>query len=672
MGIRMVGRIIGLMLVAASAGALAAGAAVAAPGCTDSWTNPSGGAWDTGANWSAGHAPGPGGSACIMQPGAGASVGNESITVANLTIGPSSSLEIGNGGPVGGGFTVTGRVTNDGTISPSWGIGFSAGTLVNDGTFDMPFDSGLALYLSFGNVVNAGTFSAEDPTYLTLRNGGTFANTGTISAGPISGSLTISSHHPGAGTVELEPGGVVDMVSHTITVADDLDITGGSVCGAPLAISSGDGATGETLAFAGASGAGGCPAGVVADTFAVPAGPAVLSGTIPAGDTVTAGSGGESVGATLALSGDVVNDGTLELAGALLTGVPTATGMLTNRGRVVVPSGADAGDDIGLRNAGTLEIDGSLGVGPDLPDVPETPGWTNGARGTIIVGAGGSLGVSSSFSALDGTFTQEGTIDNAGTLDVDVPIVLDGGAICGDPLQATDPDGTSFDVTLTFTGSPAQGPGCPAGSASDQVVTFTTVSKLIGDIPSGWTVSLGGDTPGIDAVSTPGPLVNDGTLVPEYGVELDVAGAFVNRGSVSVPTSPDAWDVSRIAATKTVNDGTLTVIGKLAVANALRNQGMLSLASGTWLSVDGDFTQAPNGTLLEPTEAAGAARFLVSGPAFLAGTAELQGATDPPAGTQVPVLTDSGTSGTFTTVTGPFSLSYSPTGVTATSDGSSG
>src|SRR5579875_275052 len=102
-------------LLAIAAGAPSALAAAPST-CSDSWINGSGGAWDTGTNWSAGHAPTSSDNACISAAGTyTVVVGNETITVASLSLGGSGSnptLQIGNGGSSYPHFTVSGAITN--------------------------------------------------------------------------------------------------------------------------------------------------------------------------------------------------------------------------------------------------------------------------------------------------------------------------------------------------------------------------------------------------------------------------------------------------------------------------------------------------------------------------------------------------------------------------------
>src|ERR1700722_1865355 len=205
--------------VALSLGVIGVGSAHASGGCTDSWTNAAGGSWDTGTNWSTGSAPTSTDSVCISVAGTyTVVVGNETISVANLTVGGAGSaptLQIGNGG---GGFphiTVTGPPPPGagGTISDGWGGSFSAGTLTNAGTFLVP-STGFNSSYTFGNVSNTGSFTVDGVAAVSLSNGDTFDNAaGTISVAGTSTSLALTSPTAGDGTLELDSGGTVNIGS---------------------------------------------------------------------------------------------------------------------------------------------------------------------------------------------------------------------------------------------------------------------------------------------------------------------------------------------------------------------------------------------------------------------------------------------------------------------------
>src|SRR5581483_1884708 len=270
---RALGRFLTAGAVALSVGAIGVGSAHAIPGCTDSWTNTAGGSWDTGANWSTGAVPTSTRSVCITAAGTYTVViGNETITVANLTVGATGStptLQIGNGGSSFAHITVTGTAATaaGATISDGWGGTFSAGTLTNAGTFLVP-STGYSSSYTFGNVTNTGSFMVDGTASVSLSNGDTFDNAaGTISVAGTSTALALTSPTAGDGTLELDSGGTVNIGSgDSFTVGDVVALDGGSICGTPLTIGSGDGGTGGTLAFAAAPGTGpACGSGVATD-----------------------------------------------------------------------------------------------------------------------------------------------------------------------------------------------------------------------------------------------------------------------------------------------------------------------------------------------------------------------------------------------------------------------
>ena len=409
-------RVLAAGAVALGLGVIGVGSAHAAGGCTDTWMNASGGSWDTGANWSTGSAPTSTDSVCISVAGTyTVLVGNETISVANLTVGGAGStptLQIGNGGSNEPQITVTGTAATaaGGTISDGWGGAFSAGTLTNAGTFLVP-STGYNSSYTFGNVSNTGSFTVDAGAAVSLANGDTFDNAGgTLSVAGTSTGLAVTSPTAGDGTLELDSGGTVNIgTGDSFTVADVTAVHGGTICGTALTIGSQDGGTGGTLAFATTPGTGpACGTGVASDQVFITNTSSTLSGTIPTGYTVSAGDGGSSFNNTT-LSGNVVNDGTFEPGfGATIIGSGT-TNELTNKGTVLVPAtGYNTSLNATLLNTGTVTADGNL-----YASLATGQSWSNGTKGTdgtISVAATRILGLSSP-SGQSATFTQDATVD---------------------------------------------------------------------------------------------------------------------------------------------------------------------------------------------------------------------------------------------------------------------
>jgi hypothetical protein len=669
---RGIPRFLAVGAVALGLGFIGVGPAHASGGCTDSWMNASGGTWDTPANWSAG-IPTSTSSVCISAAGTyTVVVGNETISVANLTVGGTGStatLQIGNSGAGEPAFTVTGAVStaSTGTISDGWGGSFSAGSLMNAGTFLMP-TTGYASSFTFGPITNTGTFTSASTNTVSIGNGDLFDNaSGTIS---VTGGnlLALSSPSGTPATLELDSGGLVNVdASSHLTVADTTAVHGGSICGtsySSFTVGSGDGGTSGTLGFASTPGTGpSCGAGLTSDTIFIANTSSTLSGTIPAAYTVMAGDSGASFNTT-ALSGDVVNEGTFEPGfGATVTGSGT-TNELTNEGTLLIPSSAYVSTfDATLANTGTVTIDSPLNV-----SLSTGQAWTNGTKGTngtISVATGQTLALSSP-SGQSATFTQDGAISNSGTFTVADPIQINGGSICGDRLNLGAGDGTTAtSLSLTFAAKPTKGATCAKKVASHQLFIYNVTATINSNIPTGYTVGIGDGGSSFAHVSTPGALTNAGTLEPGFGATLTVNGTLTNSstGKVTVPAS--AY-VTVLDASGVTNSGAVTVDGSLNLGSPLTNNKTLTLGAGTQLNVTGSYTQGTKGSLVDPLSTKGHGVLDATGTATLAGSVKLTGKPALKAGMAVTFLEDSGTSGTFAKVTGPFTLVYGASGVTAT------
>jgi fibronectin-binding autotransporter adhesin len=673
LGMRGFPRVLVAGAVALGLGVVGVGSAHAAPTCTDSWTNASGGSWDTGTNWSTGSAPTSTDSVCITAAGTyTVLVGNETISVANLTVGAAGStptLQIGNGGSNEPHITVTGTAATvaGGTISDGWGGSFGAGTLTNAGTFLVP-STGYNSSYTFGNVTNSGSFTVNGGAAVSLSNGDTFDNAGgTISVGGTSTALALTSPTAGDGTLELDSGGTINIGSgDNFTVADVTAVHGGTICGTALTIGSQDGGTGGTLAFATTPGTGPpCGTGVATDQVFITNTSSTLSGTIPTGYTVIAGDGGSSFNNTT-LSGNVVNDGTFEPGfGATVIGSGT-TNELTNKGTVQVPaSGYNTNLNTTLVNTGTVNVGANI-----YASLATGQSWSNGTKGTdgtISVAATRVLELSSP-SEESATFTQDGTITNSGTFNVADPIQINGGTICGNPLNLGGGDGQPGTLTLAFATKLAKGAACAKKVVKGHVFIYNVTATINSNIPKGYTVAIGDGGSSYAHVSTPGSLTNAGALQPGFGATLTVNGTLTNSGTLTVPVN--GYNTV-VIATPLVNSGTITANGNLTVTGSITdNKALVIKASKTEtlpeVSVSGTYTQGAKGTLTDALSTTGHGLLNVGGTASLAGNVKLTGKPALKKGAQVEFLESGGDSGTFAKVTGPFTLTYNAANVTAT------
>ncbi|MFZ0665693.1 MAG: hypothetical protein WAM97_08050 [Acidimicrobiales bacterium] len=624
------------------------------------------------------------GSACGTGP-------TDQIAMANIPSAGNGTLEgsipaaytvtIGNGGSSCAVITISGPMTNSGTLEPQQCATLnSTAAITNSGTIEVP-NIGSGVTFDLTSFTNNGAFEINDTSTYTLpTSASTFANgsTGTLSIAATE-SLTVSS--PSGTTATVTQDGVINNAG-TLVVNDELSVGGGSICGTAPQVGSNGGTVG-TLHFAStvASGpvCGTGPTDQIAMANIPSAGNGTLSGNIPSKYTVVIGNTGSSC-AYITISGALTNSGTLEPG---LCATLIATGAITNKGTFAVQSGS-SGITV---NFASFTNDGSFDVNePVVYDLPKpTSTLVNASTGIINVATSESLTVSSP-SGKTATVTQDGTINNSGTLTIEDELAVNGGSICGTAPQVGVDDGAIG--TLAFATTVATGPACVSGP-TDQIAmaNITSNGTLTGTIPKGYTLSIGNGGSGYAHVAAT-TKKNLGTFVPEDGATVTFASKFKNKGTIDVPST--GYDTALIVGGNLTNDGTFEVDGVLSVSiksgdafindpvsgtkgnlqvgdaplditGPLDNEGLLSIAAGGSVDVSLTYTQATSG-LFEPQVASASSYGVlnVTGDATLAGTLEPTDAAGytPPVSTTWTVLNSAGLSGTFSTVSGAFSAQY--------------
>ena len=153
------------------AGVVAIAAPAGAVTC-DTWTNTSGGAWDTGTNWSALAPPSGTTPACITAAGSyTVTIGNETISAGALTVGGTGStptLTIGNSSSGSANVTFA-SVSNSGTIEPGLGATLTVpGAFTNSGTLDVPSSTFGGATLNLSALDNQGAFDVNQTSSFSL------------------------------------------------------------------------------------------------------------------------------------------------------------------------------------------------------------------------------------------------------------------------------------------------------------------------------------------------------------------------------------------------------------------------------------------------------------------------------------------------------------------------
>ena len=566
-------------------------------GCSgDTWTNSSGGSWDTNGNWSLNAPPGAGTAACITAPGSyTVTIGNEAINAGAVTLGGSGStptLAIGNSGSGEPAVTFA-SVTNTAgsTLTFNWGGTLAVtGAFTNAGTVDESLNTPGTF--SIGSFDNQGLFqTGNGSTYTLPSSSSTFLNdsTGTLDV-PSATSLTFSSPAGDTGTV-TQAGSVEN--SGSLTIEDDLSVQGGNICGTAPQVGVDGGSIG-TLHFAATVSAGSsCGTGVETDNIDIAnvSSNGTLSGNIPSAYTVVIGNGGSSV-ANISVSGALTNSGTLEPSdGSTLTG----TSNLTNVGTLEVPNTGFAGATFVLSNFtnnGSFDIDASSTY--TMPTSAST--FTNGSGGTVDVLTGTTFTVSSPsehWNLHPGRSHRRRRLERAYGLDA---VLVDGGSICGAPLEIGT-DGGSVG-SLAFAASVGSG-SCNAGSLKDNIdfANVSTNGTLSGNIPAAYTVEMGNGGSSEANITFIGAITNSGTLEPGWEGTFTDTSTLTNKGTLEVPASSFS---SIYDFTNLVNKGKFTVDApvtmNLPTTGAISNtHGTITVATAQSLAISS--TASPQGTV---------------------------------------------------------------------------
>ena len=622
------------------------------------------------------------GSAC------GTGVETDNIDIANLPSGgtlsgniPSAyTVVIGNGGSSCPSITISGALTNSGTLEPSdCTILTDTSNLTNAGTIEVPNTGYAGATFVLSNFTNNGSFDIDtSSTYTLPTSASTFTNGSSGTVDVLTGQ-TLTASSPSATTGTFIQDGVIDVAAaNAFTVEDAVVVNGGSICGAPLEIGQDGGAVGS-LTFASSVGSGSCNSGSLKDNidFANISSNGTLSGNIPAAYTVEMGNGGSNEPA-ITLLGAITNSGTFEPGWG---GTFTGTSTFTNKGTLEVPASSYASiyDFTNVVNKGKFVVDA-----PVTWNLPTTGVINNTSTGTISVAASQSLEVSSTASP-QGTVTQDGVIDNSGTLTVLAPVSISGGSICGNRLNVGADGGAN--QSLTFVGTVAPGPACGTGLASDQLFVANITGTVTGSVPAGYTVVIG-DGGSSYAHITSNATANAGVVEPEDGATLTFTGtSFTNTGTLEFPSNPYT-STSIVFSSNVTNSGkivasaggtfvlpagdTLTTSKKfkvggtgtvLHITGSVDNTKTLLIAAGDTVDVSGTYTQAPSTGSFKPGLASATSIGLlnVTGTASIAGTIKpkLSSGYTPTNGTTWVVLKSAGLGGTtFGLVLGPFSAQY--------------
>lgn len=619
------------------------------PTCTDNWTGPAGGNWNTPSNWDNG-VPSASSIACIPASG--------SVDLAASPANPIGALELSGSVVVPSAATITvdgpvyvlagGAVTISGadycTNSPRPASATVSGDLTNAGTVTLEHlgtCSGGPATLSVSGTLTNVAGGAVDATGCTCGSyflDGSLLNQGTVTVSE--GALfyqQASSTLDNAGALSVSAGTTLTLGAATSLIEDSGGAlaNSGTVTGAG-AITQGDGSTtgnavvmtGGSIDFSGT--------GTPAAYFLAPGASATMSGHIVAGVTMTIAAADYCTNsprdAVMTVTGDSSSAGTIELthAGncrggtAVLAAAPGST--LTSSGTLLLDgvSGSAGGlrlvaGDVVSTGSVYLEIGaaklegtgGSYAAGDFVNDGQMTvaAGTSFGvlAGGTFTNGDGaapGSAGIAVSGSGSSaGTFASAGSfVEGSGTTSGEP--LLAGGSLSytgGGASSVTIPPGEnaaftgslSAGQTLTIFGADYCAGGYPA--TLDALTGFTDA----GTIDLSYSPNCGGGKPSLVlpagdtlTIATGGLLESTGTSGAPFGVTgsvLEAAGGTIAVGAGTLGISNPG------TGARFETDGTLTTAAGSTLATGAGVQYVDtggSTDNGGSIVVQGQFVQA--------------------------------------------------------------------------------
>ncbi len=632
------------------------------PACTDSWKTAASGTWDTAADWSTGSVPGPSDVACITvagtytvtyQPsggtetvdalvlGSGVSGDHESLNLVgtcsdNVNLITKNSLNGTDSNLIAstGALTLTSTgCGNNSTLS----IGT---TLVNQGTLDVLGGAGGARTIT-GGLTNDGTVAIDaSTTYST----GTLDNAGALDLGDAD-ALTVATATP-ASTVTNDTGG--SIVSNGTNATGQLIVDGGNT------YNQGNGTTsGEPVLLAGpASGAGIALhyTGNGASTLVAEGGTGTLDGAIVHGQTLSI-NGTCSNNATYTVDQSETNAGTVHLTSSgcgnssALTVAATDTFTNSAGGNLDIDSAAGGARTI----TGNVTNDGT--VTDNASATFEDGTWDN--AGALDLGDADALTVATATPV--STFTNDtgGSIVSSGT-NATGQLVVDGGNAYNQG------NGTTSGEPVLLAG-PASGTGIAlhyTGTGASTIVAQGGTGTLDGPIVAGQTLTVNG-TCAINASYTVDQNeTNAGTVHLSSSACGNNSTLAVATGKTFTNQTAGVVDIDSAAGGARTVTGNVTNKGHVNVnANATystgawTNTGPLAIASAVTLSSPAAagvvFTNNTGGSIT----ATGSGELELGGAnAFNEGAGTLSGT--------VPVLLSGPTSGT----TGAVALHYTGTG----------
>jgi filamentous hemagglutinin len=533
-----------------------------ASGCENSWTNSKGGSWLTAENWSKKSVPTSSEEVCITENGtytvelngAGAtvkaltiggssgsqtlSVGstcsfNAVLTTSGLTIGAQGALSLTNADGCANNVTLSGPVTNSGTITAVKAIGGQRnlqGNLTNKGTLAIngttPAFSGTKSLLT-----NEGAINLAEGAQLTVSSSNSVTNgTGGKIVGTGTGDLFMgagTTFTQGAGTTSgTQPVFVDDgTLTYTGSGASLIKLRGTDTLG-------GNVSTGQSL---------------------------VLESTCSENQLTTAGASFANAGSLSLTNGDgCASNLTLALAEGTLTNTGTITtvpaiggqrnlqGNLTNKGTLAI----NANSAYNAKGAALLN-EGAINLAEGVQLSVSSEGTVTNAAGGKILGTGsGNL-----FMGSGTTFTQ-----GAGTTSGTQPVFVDDGTLA---YSGSGASLIRLRGTDTLSGNISSGQSLVLESTCSENLS-TTAGASFANAGSITLTNGDGCADNVTLRISAGTLTNTGTITTEFvhGGQRNLLGNITNKGTIAL----NAGTAYAAASSTLINEGAINIANEVALS----------------------------------------------------------------------------------------------------------
>jgi len=527
--------------------------------------------------------------------------------VGQVDVGGTVSFDNESVNNLGGTITITGTLLlDDGTT-------ISDGQLNNSGTIQVETTYGATLDgVTVDN--NGGTIAVDcdsSPATVTLvLDDGTSIGNGDLNIGRV-GMLEISSDSgatldgvsvDNSGTIQVDGGSELWLDDGTV-------ISGGTITNSgTLQVESADGATLDGVTVDNTDGIIAVDRDSSSDTVTL----VLDDGTTIANGNLTIGRVGvlkisSEFGATL--NGvNVDNSGTVQIDnGSTLTLDSTTVngGTITDNGTVAVGKGKTLklnGVSLSggtVNNAGTIEITGSGRI--------EDDNFVNAAAAVLLIDAGQTL-------TLDGTTITGGAVTNDGTVHVDAndtltlnTVTITGGDITNAGTISSTGGGDIDNANITNSGTIESTVGVmtidPAGGGNDSPPpTFTLTNTGFLQANGGELDIIGeqiGNSGTVQAIhdsllklsSLTLTNTGDGTVSVDHGSTLDLAGANIRGGTVTIEGTLESHGSSFVDAAITNNGGIEVMSGWLTLAGSISGTGSATIDANATLELNLDDTQ---------------------------------------------------------------------------------